>query len=249
MGKIIRGYDRNQVLIGTLLGDAGLVVSSPKKKTIRLRIKHKVSNTDYLEWIASYLGTFSEYHFYTETWKTHEYTVLAFRASKKFYYMWKRFYSGDINKLKGKSGKKVVRQSIVNSIDALAVAVWYMDDGTLDIIRGDLKSIQMYACGFTKGEQQLLADRMKKKFNINFSIHPMTIRKKNGKVYSYYRLITDTVDDALKFIKLVYPYVYQVKSMRYKIGFPDNNFINRADAHKQIESFVSAGNPEKRIMI
>lgn len=227
--KAIRGYDRNQVLIGTLLGDGCLIVSSHNLRKASLRIKHKKSNYDYIVWLSKFLRQFSnkdpiirEEHGY-KAYKKHIYSVLHIRTSKKLYYMWKRFYKiNPKNKSIYTSGIKVIRNNIVNSIDKLALATWYMDDGSISIVRSKKTKkviriiIELSTEGFTKYENQLLIGRLKKKFHLN----PFLIgRNRNGKILYSIRLNTN---DALKFIEIVYPYVIQIPSMRYKVKIPPN---------------------------
>jgi len=221
--KRIRGYDRNQVLIGTLLGDAGLVLRGPKSKKVSLVIKHKEDCKEYLQWLHKFLHVFSDHvSIYEEIDKKtgKKAIVYNYRSAKKFYYMWKRFYvTKDVKK--GCSGKKVIRRGILNAIDTLALAVWYMDDGSLSV-RVSKKTgrvqgitVELYTYSFTEHENRMLANMLKKKFGLK-----VRVSRRNVKDTYYYSLVMYT-KDALKFLYMVAPYVYEVECMRYKLHIPD----------------------------
>ena len=230
--KQIRGYDKNQVLIGTLLGDGCLIVSSQKNRKASLRIKHKYENADYIFWLKQYLNTFSNKdpiirteHGYKK-YKNNIYIVLHIPTSKKLYYMWKRFYKiNSKNKSIYTAGIKVIKQNIVNSIDKLALATWYMDDGSLSIRKTkDTNNIsglriELATQCFTKHENQLLIDMFHKKFGLESFLIRRHRSNHKDQDYFLYAIAFNTIN-TLKFIKIVYPYVAQVSSMRYKLSIP-----------------------------
>jgi len=244
MGQI-RGYDRNQVLIGTLLGDATLIVSSHKKRKAALRVKHKDANEDYIMWLLKYLEPYATngYSIRIETDKKtgNEYRVLHINSTRKLYYMWKRFYVvNPAAKSIYTSGIKKIKPQILNSIGELALAVWYMDDGWLDVNINERDNVNririgLATCAFTEHENRLLMGMLKKKFGIEANMY-----KRHNK-YPYLTLNTEA---ALKFLTIVYKYVYEVESMRYKLEIPIYN-PHRHVLIEAMESFRKARYPSK----
>lgn len=101
---------------------------------------------------------------------------------------------------------------LLNFLDPLHIAIWYMDDGSLTIlknkdgyIRGNMLRIHT---NVSKEENQILIDFFNKKFNINF------YQNKHG---NNYVLVCGT-KEARKFVEIVRPYVEQVSCMLHKVN-------------------------------
>lgn len=62
------------------------------------------------------------------------------------------------------SGHKRVFKEFVQDIDALGLAIWYMDDGYVT-----KNSCIFSTCSFTLEEQNLLANLLLEKFNLHFN--------------------------------------------------------------------------------
>ena len=112
--------------------------------------------------------------------------------------------------------KKILgNRKLLNRLDAKGIAIWYMDDGHLNIRKTDNKIHGFYIKISTcepKEEVQIIIDYFKEVWDINFYMFH------EGKKKDSYSLCCGT-KEGLKFIKLVRPYVEQVPSMLHKIQF------------------------------
>jgi hypothetical protein len=116
--------------------------------------------------------------------------------------------------------KKIIgNRKLLNRLDKRGLAIWYMDDGHLNI-RKDKEGrpmgfyIKISTCE-PKHEVQVIIDYFKEIWGINFyMIH-------EGRKEDSYSLCCGT-KEGLKFISLVKPYIEQVPSMLYKIQYDLN---------------------------
>jgi hypothetical protein len=113
--------------------------------------------------------------------------------------------------------KKVIgNRKLLNRLDAKGIAIWYMDDGHINI-RKDKSGrpmgfyIKIATCE-PKEEVQVIIDYFKEVWGINFYMFH------EGKKEDSYSLCCGT-KEGLKFISLVKPYVSQVPSMIHKITY------------------------------
>jgi hypothetical protein len=113
--------------------------------------------------------------------------------------------------------KKIIgNRKLLNRLDKRGLAIWYMDDGHLNI-RKDKEGrpmgfyIKISTCE-PKHEVQVIIDYFKEIWGINFyMVH-------EGRKEDSYSLCCGT-KEGLKFISLVKPYIEQVPSMLYKIQY------------------------------
>ena len=113
--------------------------------------------------------------------------------------------------------KKVIgNRKLLNRLDARGIAIWYMDDGHINI-RKDKSGrpmgfyIKIATCE-PREEVQVIIDYFKEVWGINFYMFH------EGKKEHSYSLCCGT-KEGLKFISLVKPYVSQVPSMMHKITY------------------------------
>ena len=97
--------------------------------------------------------------------------------------------------------------------DPLALAVWYLDDGTK---RSDTESCRIATQSFSKEEHEVLQDCLKQNFDINVIIEDWG-RTKSGKI-AYSLAILSRGGYYKKFRDLIYDIVKaEVPSMLYKL--------------------------------
>lgn len=184
-------------LIGTLLGDGWLEKRS-STGGVMFRIKAKADKLVYLEWLRNKLielnpspikeiSIVNQCYFYTQTRKD----------IGKFY---NQFYP---------NGVKVVPPTLLHEMShPMSLAIWYQEDGTLDIGDGHFNAIFATHC-FSYDECQLLARILRDKYQINASVHKTTGR---GKCYWRIYVLAKSME---RFVKLVKPYTQ--KPFLYKI--------------------------------
>lgn len=113
--------------------------------------------------------------------------------------------------------KKILgNRKMLNRLNALGLAIWYMDDGHINIRKSKDGKVHGFYIKIStcepKEEVQTIIDYFKEVWDINFYMFH------EGRKENSYSLCCGT-KEGLKFIELVKPYVDQVPSMRYKIQF------------------------------
>jgi len=199
-------------LYGCLLGD-GLMRQWKYKNNAYFSVTHGIKQKDYLyykyelmknlcgmspkkrkHWDKRFKKYYEDYHFYTTT-------------NPLFTEIWKKFYVDNV---------KVVTEEILSNIDEFALAIWYMDDGSISYRKHILKngtqtkyfnSITLATCGFTYDEHLLMQMWFKERWNIEIKIRPHC-----GK----FILVITNKENMEKFINIVQSYI--IPLMQYKIG-------------------------------
>lgn len=183
------------ILIGAILGDGYL---EPHGKGVRLQIKHSVRFRDYVEWKRKQLrqlkpssiyhceGKYPSLRFVT---RSHP---LLISLREKFYYDGTKHIPDDIG-------------SLLNS--PLSLAVWFMDDATIDKRQG---SILFETQSFSRKEIEKLRQCLRDNFGIESSIH------KSGRMRGLRLYIP--VAQSKRLVEILKPFM--VKSMRYKVCLP-----------------------------
>src|SRR3989344_8289990 len=115
--------DKNvqDIVVGLLLGD-GCLEKKHDTIGIRLQIKQQSKAKQYVEWLYSNLQEYCR-------------SGIKFRADYNQYYFSTRYLREfqDIYNLFYQNGKKIVPYNIKEIFTSpLSLAIWYMDDGSLD---------------------------------------------------------------------------------------------------------------------
>jgi hypothetical protein len=105
---------------------------------------------------------------------------------------------------------------MLNRLDKKGIAIWYMDDGHINIRKSSEGKVHGFYIKISicepKEEVQTIIDYFKEVWNINFYMYH------EGKKDDSYSICCGT-KEGLKFINIVEPYVNQVECMKYKIQF------------------------------
>ena len=200
--------ESRNLLIGLLLGDGTISNNNVFK------IAHSESQKDYLEWkvkqlkeagirnngIKSYIKT-KGYTIGVPVYYTQLNTIPFIKVLRKVFY---------------KEKKILGNRKLLNRLDAKGIAIWYMDDGHINIRKTkDGRPMGFYIKISTcepKQEVQTIIDFFKEQWNIKFYMFH------EGKKEDSYSLCCGT-KEGLKFIDIVKPYVSQVPSMIHKITY------------------------------
>ena len=200
--------ESRNLLIGMLLGDGTISNNNVFK------IAHSESQKEYLEWkvkqlkeagirnngIKSYIKT-KGYKTGVPVYYTQLNIIPFIKVLRKVFY---------------KEKKILGNRKLLNRLDAKGIAIWYMDDGHINIRKTkDGRPMGFYIKISTcepKQEVQTIIDFFKEQWNINFYMFH------EGKKEDSYSLCCGT-KEGLKFISLVKPYVLQVPSMIHKITY------------------------------
>lgn len=187
------------IINGSLLGDSCLKNNSTQ--TAYLSIAHTIKQKEYVDWIYNELKSICPTLPKKYTSKDNKYITYYFASESR----------RDLKEIRDKIyiPHKTVSKWWINQIDDMGLAVWYMDDGSLQYIN-KTKSVFSFATNsFSQEENYILAGMLKDKFSLNIEVRPFN--KKSGIQYNLF-ISDDSFED---FQKIVSPYV--IESMKYKL--------------------------------
>ena len=182
-----------EIILGSLLGDGSLKINE-EYKNARFSFRHSIKYKDYFFWKVKNLKEISGKRCY---WLQRDgklrYQSLALPELTEIY----NFCS--------KGGKFKVRRRWLNLLTPRALAVWWMDDGSL--VKNSRQGV-FCTDKFTEKEQRVLARYLLKVWKIRVRIG----KSEKG----YYRIWLRSTEMLKKFLKIILPYV-EVESMLPKI--------------------------------
>lgn len=216
--------DSRNLLIAMLLGD-GTISSNGVYK-----LSHCVNQTDYLQWKIKLLNNHgiknNGLKTYTSSCGYNKNSIVIYTQLNiiPFIKVLRRVFY--------KPTKVITNRKLLNRLNALGVAIWYMDDGHINI-RKDKNGRQMgfyikISTCLPKEELQIIIDYFKEVWNVKFYMFH------EGKQKDSYSLCCGT-KEGLKFIKIVEPYVSQVPSMMHKITYDLSQRRRPLDVHRNVE--------------
>ena len=182
---------QHEIIIGTLLGDTWIDDKC-------LRIKQSDEHKDYVFWLYSQLSDLCK-------------SPPKQRSDYKQWYFQTKFLKeiSDYKKLFYRNKKKILPENIKSLLTSpLSLAVWYMDDGSLDFRPKDHYNFSFCTNAFSVKENCLLRDALKENFGIECSIQTPLCR---GKRYPEIYIGAKGRD---KFLNLISPHVLKCFSNR-----------------------------------
>lgn len=191
---------QRELLVGTLLGDAHLETRTGR--TYRLKIEHSLKQQSYVLWLATQFHAWllKPAHERAHTSmirgeeKTHQKFLFTTVSSAAFRFYAQQFYE---------ARRKIVPRTIARMLTPLALAVWYMDDGSI-------KS-RHHRSAFlnTQGFDDVSIERLQSALFVRYGIKTTIRTGRDGKqIY----LVSETAE---KFFTLIQPHV--IPEMEYKI--------------------------------
>ena len=193
---------QKEVLIGVLLGDGHLETQNGGR-TYRLKIEHSFLQKDYVDWLYQ---IFKEW--VTTPPRERTQIVLGVPYNKYGFSTLShgafRFYAQQFYQNK----KKVLPKAIHKWLSPIAMAVWYMDDGSIKSNRH--RALIINTQSFSIPDLKRLIIIFKDKYGIE-----MKLRKQSRKSIEIYQLIT-TSDTVARFVDIIRPHI--LPSMHYKLG-------------------------------
>ena len=200
--------ESRNLLIALLLGD-GTICSNNVFK-----LAHSEQQKDYLEWkikqlnyagvrnngLKSYVKTCG-YNTGVNVYYTQLNIIPFIKVLRRVFY---------------KPTKVLGNRKLLNRLDAKGIAIWYMDDGHINIRKDENGRpmgfyIKIATC-LPKAELQIIIDYFKEIWDVNFYMFH------EGKKEDSFSLCCGT-KEGLKFINIVKKYVLQVPSMVHKIQY------------------------------
>ena len=197
--------ESRNLLIGLLLGDGTI------SNNYVFKLSHCEQQRDYLEWKIKLLGNNG-----IRTNGVKEYiSTCGYNSSKKVLYTQLSIipFIKVLRRVFYRPKKILGNRKLLNRLSAQEIAIWYMDDGCINIRKSKNKIHGFYiriATCLTEKELQVIIDYFKEVWNISF------YKISEGK--GTYSLCCGT-KEGIKFINIVKPYVQQVPSMIHKIQY------------------------------
>lgn len=196
--------EQKRLLIALLIGD-GTISSN-----YVFKLSHSIEQKEYLEWKVNLLDRFG-----IKNNGIKEYiSSCGYNYGKRVLYSQMSLHS-TIKALRRSVyiPKKTFTRKLLNWLDELGLAIWFMDDGFININESEQRhgSIQRNIRISTCVDEQtcnMMINYFKERWNVEF--RPFLEKSR------LYSLATRTNNDADKFIEIVKPYVEQVPSLLYK---------------------------------
>lgn len=197
--------ESRNLLIGLLLGDGTI------SNNYVFKLSHCEQQRDYLEWKIKLLGNngirangIKEYI-----------STCGHNSGKKVLYTQLSIipFIKVLRRVFYRPKKILGNRKLLNRLSAQEIAIWYMDDGCINIRKSKNKIHGFYiriATCLPEKELQVIIDYFKEVWNISF------YKISEGK--GTYSLCCGT-KEGIKFINIVKPYVQQVPSMIHKIQY------------------------------
>jgi recombination protein RecA len=187
--------EQEQILLGSILGD-GCIMNRDSRNPIYTE-SHSIHQIDYLSWKQTRM-----YPFMKELEIGHKQVsvMMRSRALPQLGFYRGVYYPDD---------KKVIPVETLEWMDDLAVAVWFMDDGTCS--KGQ-NQFRFSTCGFDMRTNGMLQGWFAAKYGLYFYVVSM-FNKDYGK--PYLNLVLQAQCNK-RFVEIIEPHI--VPSMRYKLG-------------------------------
>lgn len=128
--------------------------------------------------------------------------------------------------------KIIANRKLLNRLDAKGIAIWYMDDGHINIRKDkDGRPMGFYikiATCIPKEDLQIIIDFFLEEWGVKFYMFH------EGKKENSYSLCCGT-KEGIKFLNIVKPYVSQVPSMMHKITYDLSQRRRPLEVHRNVE--------------
>jgi recombination protein RecA len=192
-----------QVVLGGLLGEAHLAPNLRGRSGVRFRMGHGAKQVEYLDWKASLLGNVPQSRRIDKRGAAFvDVTPLPELGEVREVVYW-----GD--------GKKHITEDYLKALTPLALAIWYMDDGSFSLrskgaqqrTAGGTGRIQICVEAMSPASRERLADYLRDAHGVACSVAPRGALQK--------AVLTMTTAGTDRFQSIVAPYVHP--SMAHKL--------------------------------
>ena len=209
--------ESRNLLIALLLGDGTISNNNVFK------LSHCEKQRDYLEWKIEQLKNAG-----LRNNGLKEYiSVKGYNIGKKVYYTQLNIvpFIKVLRRVFYKPYKKLGNRKLLNRLDAKGIAIWYMDDGHINVNTSKQRSsiqhtIKIATC-VDESTVEVIIQYFLDVWNIKFRKFP------EGK--NTFSIASSSEEDYSKFVNLIKPFVEQVPSMLYKIrdNFTKKEFLDQ----------------------
>lgn len=212
---------QRDIVLGTLLGDGCLEFNG--YRGTRLQIKQKNEHQQYVLWLYDNLSdvcrTGPQQRQDTKQW------YFSTRALEELTELQQIFYS--------KRRKRIPLDVARLITSPVSIAMWYMDDGTLDYRPGSHYNFRLSTDSFTREENEMLVDMLKVNFGVEASIGTALGRGKR-----YHRLYIGSKGRD-SFLDLIKPHVL-MPCFRRKIPLFNHIKLDPSETEHEHASYMHA---------
>ena len=192
-----------QVVLGSLLGDGNLSPNRRDRNGVRFRLGHGAKQRDYLEWKVSLLGNIS----CSRRENTKGAVFADFTPLPELAELQRTVYMGD--------GKRTITEEYLKALTPLALAIWFMDDGSFTLrskgvqqrTQGGSGRVQFCIEALSEGSRDRLVDYLRDTHGFDVAWRRAGSAQK--------AVLTFTTEASRAFLGLVAPYIHP--SMDYKL--------------------------------
>jgi len=192
-----------QLVLGALMGDGNLSPNRRDRNGVRFRMGHGAAQAAYLDWKVSLLGDVPV----SRRTDSRGAVFADFTPLPELGELQRAVYMVP--------GKKVIGEDYLKALTPLALAVWFMDDGSFTLRSKGLQTrtasgsgrVQFCVEAMTEGSRERLVAYLSDNYGFDVSWRPSGAAQK--------AVLTFTTESSKRFLELVAPYVHQ--SMDYKL--------------------------------
>jgi recombination protein RecA len=184
-----------QVVLGSLLGDGNLSPNRRGRNGVRFRLGHGAAQRDYLDWKVSLLGNID----CSRRENSKGAVFVDFTPLPELGELQRAVYFGD--------GKKTISWDYLKALTPLALAIWFMDDGSFTLRSKGLQQrtaggsgrVQFCIEALTEGSRDRLVDYLRDTHGFTVSWQRVGAAQK--------AVLTFDTASSRRFLELVAPFV------------------------------------------
>lgn len=132
--------------------------------------------------------------------------------------------------------KKTFTRKLLNWLTPLGVAIWFMDDGHINVNTSTARSSIQHTIRISTCVDKKTADMMVDYFKQVWQVSFITYKERS----KYYSILTSGENNCIKFIDIIKPYIMQLPSMWYKIrkNFTKIEFIQKQLSGSEVRDLL-----------
>lgn len=200
-------------IAGMVLGDT--YIGKDGGKNARMRITHSEPQREYILHKKKILEQLTSVHWYELPPRGVKHPNIEMSITTRRHPFYTRVYD-----LAVREKKKTINKTWLSWLNEEGLAIWYMDDGSLSKkwsynkggrYRIENRRVYINSCSYSLAENELLAEILKEKFDLNFMVR----KSSEYKGREYFRLQAGA-KEANKLFEIISPYV--LPCLRYKMN-------------------------------